>query len=112
LWIATIPYALGRYDNAIFRKRIDCINPILRRVVGAVGGMRILDLAEIHCPHGVCRRTIGGKPIRPDGVHYDADVARPIAMRALAAIRSPAHAGAIEQATGDHAHDAILGGGP
>ncbi len=86
-WIATIPYALGPYDNDKFRQRIDCINPLLLRVVEKVGGFEILDLAEMQCPKGHCLRSHDGQQMRPDGVHYDIEGARPIAEQTLKRLR-------------------------
>ena len=83
LWAATVPYPLGSYDNAKFRPRVDCINPLVRKVVSAVGGIRVLDLAEIQCPKGECLRTFEGHSIRPDGVHYDLEGAKAIARAAV-----------------------------
>ncbi len=83
LWMATVPYPLGPYDNAKFRARVDCINPLVRNVVSAIGGIRVLDLAEIQCPKGECLRTFEGHSIRPDGVHYDLEGAKAIARAAV-----------------------------
>jgi peptidoglycan/LPS O-acetylase OafA/YrhL len=91
LWVATVPYALGRYDNEKYRGRIDCVNAVVRRTVEAVGGFQIWDLAEVQCPKGACLREFQGEEMRPDGVHYRIDAARPIGQSALALMRRDAH---------------------
>jgi peptidoglycan/LPS O-acetylase OafA/YrhL len=87
VWLGTLPYALGRYDTAEFRQRIDCINASIRRVKAAFPGVHTLPLADIECPKGSCYAAFEGALIRPDGVHYDLNAARPIAERVVEALR-------------------------
>jgi peptidoglycan/LPS O-acetylase OafA/YrhL len=87
VWLATVPYPVGRYDKAKFRARVDCINRPLRRALDEVGGIRLFDLAELQCPKGQCTTSWEGETTRPDGVHYDIEGARDIAERTLAQLR-------------------------
>ncbi|MBW2454463.1 MAG: acyltransferase [Deltaproteobacteria bacterium] len=74
--------------GALLLLGVTCINPPLRRAVSAVGGLRLLDLAEIQCPKGKCTTTCDGETTRPDGVHYDIEGARAIAQRTIEQLRN------------------------
>lgn len=87
VWLATLPYALGRYDTSEFRQRIDCINASIRKVNAVFPEVRTLPLADIECPKGACYTTFEGELMRPDGVHYNINAARPIAERVLEVLR-------------------------
>lgn len=87
VWLATLPYALGRYDTSEFRQRIDCINASIRKVNAVFPEVRTLPLADIECPKGACYTTFEGELMRPDGVHYSINAARPIAERVLEVLR-------------------------
>lgn len=81
VFVATLPYAVGRYDNAEHRAQIDCANAALSRAARAVPAARVLDVKSELCPEGQCRITLPtGAPLRPDGVHFSlpgaADTAR------------------------------------
>jgi len=71
VWAVTVPYPLGPYDNATFRREVDCINAQIRAAARAVPGTRVLDLGEHLCPAAACTREVSGVPVRPDGVHFD-----------------------------------------
>ena len=87
VWVVTVPYPLGPYDNAGYRDEVDCINASIRKASAAVAGVKILDLAELLCPKGECERELDGTAIRPDGVHYDIEASRDLARRVLAEIQ-------------------------
>ena len=70
-WVVTVPYPLGPYDSASFRKETDCINAALAKSARAVPRVKTLDLSAHLCPGGACTREREGKTVRPDGVHYD-----------------------------------------
>lgn len=71
VYAVTLPYPLGRYDTAEFRKQIDCINGSLRKCANSVPGVRVLEVSEQLCPKGKCQTELPGKlVIRPDGVHF------------------------------------------
>ncbi|HEY6081461.1 MAG TPA: acyltransferase family protein [Polyangiaceae bacterium] len=77
VFTATVPYALGHWDTAEYRARIDCINGALRKAVAAVPSVRLLDVQEQLCPLGICTKDLpDGGAIRPDGVHFSIDGAR------------------------------------
>jgi peptidoglycan/LPS O-acetylase OafA/YrhL len=80
VWIVTSPYPLGPYDNASYRKEVDCINASTRKIAAKRGIARIIDVNEMLCPKGECQRELGGVSIRPDGVHYDIEGARGLAQ--------------------------------
>jgi peptidoglycan/LPS O-acetylase OafA/YrhL len=69
-WAVTVPYPLGRYDDASYRSQVDCINASIRKAAASVAGVEVLDLGERLCPNGACERDHDGEEIRPDGVHY------------------------------------------
>lgn len=83
VWVVTVPYALGPYDNARYRREVDCINRSIRKVSSSVPSVRILDFAEMLCPDGKCEREHNGQVIRPDGVHYAIEASRALAQRVL-----------------------------
>lgn len=71
VFIATTPYALGRYDNAEHREQIDCSNAALRRAARAVPSVGLLDVHAQLCPGGECQAALpNGELLRPDGVHF------------------------------------------
>jgi peptidoglycan/LPS O-acetylase OafA/YrhL len=92
-WLVTVPYPLGVYDDASFRKETDCINQALTKTAQAVPGVKMLDLAGHLCPKGTCTRTLDGKTIRPDGVHYDIDGANELSRWIVSEILPPLEAG-------------------
>jgi hypothetical protein len=73
VFAVTVPYALGPWDSAAYRREVDCINAAVRSASAAVPGVRVLDLAEHLCPSGACKRELQGIEIRPDGVHFSID---------------------------------------
>ncbi len=88
VFTATVPYALGHWDTAEYRTRIDCINGAVRKAVAAVPSVRLLDVQEQLCPHGSCTKDLPGVGIlRPDGVHFSIDGARSSAAWVLANMR-------------------------
>jgi peptidoglycan/LPS O-acetylase OafA/YrhL len=86
LWVATVPYPVGRYDTEEDRAKVDCINQSIRTVVAKRPALRVLELAELLCPRGVCPRESEGEVIRPDGVHYDIEGSRVLAAAILGEI--------------------------
>ncbi len=82
LWVATVPYPLGRYDTPAYRAEVDCINRSVR-TVAASQHLRVLELGDMLCPGGACRRAEGGVELRPDGVHYDLEGARGLGREVL-----------------------------
>lgn len=71
VFVANLPYALGRYDNEEHRGQIDCANAALQRAASAVPKVQVLDMQAQLCPGGQCLRSLpNGEPLRPDGVHF------------------------------------------
>lgn len=83
VYAATIPYPLGPYDNAQYRRETDCINVSIRRAAAANPGVKVLEVGEALCPKGECTLEAHGKTIRPDGVHYEIDGIRDVATFVL-----------------------------
>ncbi len=83
MWVATVPYPVGRYDTELYRGQVDCINRSIRTVTAKHPSIRMLELAEMLCPKGVCTKMKDGIELRPDGVHYDIDGTRPLARAVL-----------------------------
>ncbi len=88
LWLATLPYPLGRYDDEGHRNRVDCINDSIRDLVREREGLRLLDLHALLCPQGTCARTFEDRTIRPDGVHYEIRAARGLSLALVEALRA------------------------
>jgi peptidoglycan/LPS O-acetylase OafA/YrhL len=84
IWLATVPYPLGEYDTAEFRREVDCINRSIRTVAENHEPTRILELAELLCPRGTCTRESHDVEVRPDGVHFSVSGARSLAREVLA----------------------------
>ena len=100
VWAVTLPDPLGPYDSKDFRDETDCINASIRKVAANVPTVHVLEFGAHVCPHHDCTRELGGKTIRPDGVHYDIDGAREISTWALEQIDpSPPDAGITLDAT-------------
>ncbi|NUO52700.1 MAG: acyltransferase [Polyangiaceae bacterium] len=83
LWVATVPYPVGRYDNETQRNEVDCINRSIRTVTAKHPSIHVLPLGDMLCPKGVCTKVSDGVQLRPDGVHYDIDGTRPLAHTVL-----------------------------
>ncbi len=88
VFIATLPYAVGRYDNAEHREQIDCANVALRKAAAAVPSVGLLDVHAQLCPNGACQLELpNGEPLRPDGVHFSLDGAGGTARWVLERVR-------------------------
>jgi peptidoglycan/LPS O-acetylase OafA/YrhL len=85
VFLATLPYAVGRYDNEEHRAQIDCANASVRRAASAVPAVQVLDMQAQLCPAGRCQLTLpNGEPLRPDGVHFSMPGATGTARWAIA----------------------------
>ncbi len=87
VFIATLPYPLGPYESAAFRKEVDCINASIRRSAARVPRVNVLELGERLCPKGECEREYEGAIIRVDGVHYSMDGGKGVAEWVLGSVR-------------------------
>lgn len=88
-FLATVPYPVGRYDKRSYRDQVDCINRSIRAAAARHPTLKLLELGEIICPEGVCKRSLDGIAVRPDGVHFDIDGSRAIAGEILRRIEHP-----------------------
>jgi len=53
-------------------ERIACVDRDIAAAVAQVPGTSVLDMNQLICPGtGACRESLGGDPIRSDGLHYD-----------------------------------------
>jgi peptidoglycan/LPS O-acetylase OafA/YrhL len=48
----------------------DCQNPLYLGLRAEFPGLAIVDLKEHVCPEGVCRPSVEGQRLRPDGLHF------------------------------------------
>jgi hypothetical protein len=90
LFIATSAYS-QYYGAPIDRwSQTDCMNRAERAVAAEDPGVvTVIDLGHYVCPRlGVCRQTIDGAPMRPDGIHYRGPSARAIAAWMLPQLRT------------------------
>ena len=91
VWVATIPYPLGPYeDDPAFVKETDCINASLRRVAHAIPGVGVLEVGQQLCPGKRaedCIKQSDGFTIRGDGVHYSMEGGAAVARWLVAQVR-------------------------
>jgi hypothetical protein len=109
LFIATSAYS--QYYGAPTNRwsQTDCMNRVEHKV-GAKHpkDITVIDLGHFVCPKfGVCRQTIDGVPMRPDGIHYRDKSAAAIAEWMLPQLRigptgRPLATLASKTKTGDH----------
>lgn len=83
--VLTVPHSRRPWDGDDENRQIDCVNATAKKVASAIAGIEILDLAERVCPGGDCPEHDGDEPhaIRPDGIHFDMEGARPTARWVL-----------------------------
>lgn len=70
VFLATVPYPMDRWRWGNLLDRVDCFNAMLRRTAEK-GHLATLDLMGALCPTRACIDDSHGKPIRPDGLHFD-----------------------------------------
>jgi lysophospholipase L1-like esterase len=70
LWMARVPYPVGRWRGRDTLATVDCFNRILERALQPFG-VEWVDLMQHVCPTSECRLLDAGSPIRPDGLHFD-----------------------------------------
>jgi hypothetical protein len=89
LFIATSAYS-QYYGAPVDRwPQTDCMNRVEHEVAAKDPTLvTVIDLGHYVCPKlGVCRQTIDGAPMRPDGIHYRGPSARAIAAWMLPQLR-------------------------
>lgn len=70
VFLAAVPYPMDRWRWGNLLDRVDCFNAMLRRTAEK-GHVATLDLMGALCPTRACIDESHGKPIRPDGLHFD-----------------------------------------
>lgn len=90
VFTATLPFGLKSWASRELHDQVICINRSIRRLADAVPGLSVIELADRVCPKGVCIVREDGLPheVRPDGVHYDMDGARPLSTWLLDELRA------------------------
>jgi lysophospholipase L1-like esterase len=68
--ITRVPYPVKDWRHSNVIERVDCFNQMLVRIAEK-GKFDILDLMQHVCPTPACIMESEGKPIRPDGLHFD-----------------------------------------
>jgi hypothetical protein len=68
--ITRVPYPIKTWRHSNVMARVDCFNKMLGHIAHE-GHWPVLDLLQHVCPTRDCRVESEGKPIRPDGLHFD-----------------------------------------
>ncbi|MDC3958230.1 SGNH/GDSL hydrolase family protein [Polyangium jinanense] len=68
--LTRVPYPIKDWRYGNVPARVDCLNGMLERAARK-RGWPVLDLMGHVCPTPACRVESEGKPIRPDGLHFD-----------------------------------------
>ena len=68
--LTRVPYPMGEWRHGTVPARVDCFNGMLQRTARK-GGWELLDVMGHVCPTPACVVESQGKPIRPDGLHFD-----------------------------------------
>jgi hypothetical protein len=93
-----VPYPVKAWRHSNIPERVDCFNELLVDIAKK-GKYDVLDLMSYVCPTRECNMESQGKPIRPDGLHFDGggaeDTARWVLGELLRRMRGQAaHPGA------------------
>ncbi len=68
--LTRVPYPMGDWRHGNVPARVDCFNDMLQGAARK-GLLQVLDLMGHVCPTPACLVESEGKPIRPDGLHFD-----------------------------------------
>jgi hypothetical protein len=68
--ITRVPYPVKAWRHSNVMERVDCFNEMLVRIAQK-GRWDVVDLMRYVCPTKACNLESDGKPIRPDGLHFD-----------------------------------------
>lgn len=85
VYLVTTPFPLADdVDNETVRRHVRCINKTLRKVVSGLD-VTVIDLGEHLCPKEKCRLREDGASvlIRPDGIHFHMEGAKPMSAWVL-----------------------------
>src|SRR5262249_24983978 len=83
VFLTLIPYPVGSWVLANPHNLVDCFNRAVREVAEGAPFVTLLDLQGELCPRGQCVMESNGKPVRPDGLHFDGPGAEEIARWVL-----------------------------
>lgn len=81
--ITRVPYPIKDWRHGNVPARVDCFNEMLASAARK-RGFPVLDLMHHVCPTPACIVESQGKPIRPDGLHFDGAGAEETARWVLA----------------------------
>lgn len=68
--ITRVPYPVKTWRHSNVLERADCFNEMLVRIAQK-GHYDVVDLMHYVCPSRACNMESNGKPLRPDGLHFD-----------------------------------------
>ena len=68
--LTRVPYPIKGWRYGNIPARVDCFNTMLASTARKYG-FQVLDLMSYLCPTPECLVESQGKPIRPDGLHFD-----------------------------------------
>lgn len=68
--LTRVPYPMGGWRYGTVLDRVECYNRMIVRTARAAN-LGLLDLMSQVCPTRACEPEARGKPIRPDGLHFD-----------------------------------------
>lgn|GEM_PF-6543554 len=94
--ITRVPYPVKSWRHSNVVARVDCFNRLL---VDAAQRSKhdVLDLMSHVCPTLACQLDSGGKPIRPDGLHFDGGGAEDTARWVLRELWRPHRQSPVSQ---------------
>jgi hypothetical protein len=81
-----VPYPVKAWRHSNVPERVDCFNELLVEIAKK-GKYDVLDLMSYVCPTRACNMESHGKPIRPDGLHFDGGGAEDAARWVLGQLR-------------------------
>jgi hypothetical protein len=84
--ITRVPYPVKAWRHSNVMERVDCFNEMLVKIAQK-GKWDVLDLMSYVCPTRACNMESDGKPIRPDGLHFDGGGAEDTARWVLGELR-------------------------
>lgn len=68
--MARVPYPIKHWRHSNVMERVDCFNAMLVDIAQK-SHYPMVDLMQYVCPTRECKQESEGKPIRPDGLHFD-----------------------------------------
>lgn len=84
--IARVPYPIKAWRHSNVLERVDCFNKMLVNIADKYE-FPMVDLMSHVCPTRECNMESDGKPIRPDGLHFDGGGAEETARWALSELK-------------------------